>query len=232
MSAEICTHPLTHTHPVKCGLALGGGMRSNLAGTRDTCQRSPGQNRSEVQGSAPDVPTVSSGVASPCSPPSSKPGPQAASWRPVVSTDSLQEVQHNKVWPCGFGWGSQGPSSSLSLTPWAALPARSLEAQTLTSPPRWWSFFPPPLRPLPPRWRSPGVPLWSSGCQAHSPLPSLCGHPYLLMAVSQLPAPLPPAGERLCLLVHCSEVPTSSQFQVRGVFAPSPVGNQGPLHAC
>lgn len=30
-----------------------------------------------------------------------------------------QEVQHNKVWPCGFRWGSRGPSSSLSSTPWA-----------------------------------------------------------------------------------------------------------------
>ena len=54
--------------------------------------------------------------------------------------------------------------------------------------------------------------LWVSGSPA---LPSLSGRPYLLMMLS-CHTPLPPPGERLCILGHCSEVSTSGQFQVRG----------------
>ena len=116
------------------------GMLGNLADTRETCQRSPGQNRREVQGSVPNVPTQSSfGVASLCSPPLSRPGHQAASWRPVVSTDSPRRFSTTECGPVASGGAPGGPHSVSSPRSGPALPARSLEAQTLTSPPRWWS---------------------------------------------------------------------------------------------
>ncbi|KAI4572164.1 hypothetical protein MJT46_005232 [Ovis ammon polii x Ovis aries] len=125
-----------------------------------------------------------------------------------------QEVQHNKVWPCTSGGAPGDPHPLSPPRPGPALPARSLEAQTLTSPPRWWSLLASPA-PTATSVEEPRGAAMVLGVPGSLPLPSLYGHPYLLMAVSYH-APLPPAGEQLCLLVHCSEVPTSGQFQVRG----------------
>ena len=124
-----------------------------------------------------------------------------------------QEVQHNRMWPRGSRWGSLDPHSLSPPRPGPALPARSPEAQTLTSPPRWRAL---PCLPCASCHRSrraqgAAVGLWVPGSR---PLPSLSGCPYLLV-VNHHP-PLPPPRERLCFQVHWSEVPMSGQFQVRG----------------
>lgn len=207
--------PLTHTHLVKGGLAPLGWHAGQ------SC-RHPGhvsaKPRAELKQSAGQrarhAPQSSSGVASPCSPPSSKPGPQAASWRPVVSTDSLRRFSTTGCGPVASGGAPGDPHPLSPPRPGLALPARSLEAQTLNSPPRWWSLLASPA-PTATSVEEPRGAAMVLGVPGSLPLPSLYGHPYLLMTVSYH-APLPPAGERLCLLVHCSEVPTSGQFQVQG----------------
>lgn len=94
-----------------------------------------------------------------------------------------QEVQHNKVWPQTLQVGPRDPHPLSPPRPGPALPARSLEAQTLTSLPAGGPL-PPPLRPLPPRVGG------AQGCL-------VLGVPGSIPAAPALRAPLPPDGGQL-----------------------------------
>lgn len=168
------------------------GMPGNLAGTHDPCQQSPGQNPGDVQGCAQRAPQSSSGGSTLLTPPPSRPGLQAASWRPVVSTDSPRRFSTTGCGPVAPG----GAPRTLILSPprpGPALPARSPEAQTLASPPRWRALPRLPCASCHRSGRAQGaaVGLWVPGSH---PLPSLSGRPYLLM-VNHYPPHLPPESD-------------------------------------
>ena len=137
--------------------------------------------------------------------------------------------------PLGGPWSLQthpGGSAQQSVAPWlqVGLPG-ALILSLLHAPGQHfqqglWRLRPSPALPAGgPRSASPAptaisaeeprgaaVVLWVPGSL---PLPSLQGRSYLLMMVSYH-TPLPPPGERLCILVHYSEVPTSGHSQVQG----------------
>lgn len=108
-----------------------------------------------------------------------------------------------------------GTPFSLPSTSWAGTSSKVSGGPDPLQPSPLVVLAPPPLCLLPSRRKSPGVPLWSAGARltppaltVGAPLPRHDGQPP--------PPQLPPPRERLCLLVHRSEVPMSGQFQVQG----------------
>ena len=196
---------LLDSHAPSQGWLCPPGLACRAISQAPATRVSQAQGRIEekCRAARPTCPTQSSSdVASLCSPPSSRPGRQAASWRPVVSTDSLRRLSTTGRGPVASGGAPGGPHSLSPPRPGSALPARSLEAQTLTSPPRWRSLLRLPCAhcrlggrsqgcrwgPLGVRLTRPAlavraphllmmVRLGSSGCQAHPPCPRCQGAP-------------------------------------------------------
>lgn len=152
------------------------GMPGNLTGTHDPCQQSPGQNPGDVQGCAQCAPQSSSGGSTLLTPPPSRPGLQAASWRPVVSTDSPRRFSTTGCGPVAPG----GAPWTLILSLLHALGRHFQQGLRRPRPsPALPAGGPCPASPAPPAIAAeePRVPLWASGCQAHAPCPPCRGAP-------------------------------------------------------
>lgn len=152
------------------------GMPGNLAGTHDPCQRSPGQNRGDVQGCARRAPQSSSGGSTLLTPPPSRPGLQAASWRPVVSTDSPRRFSTTRRGPVA----SEAVPGDPILSPLHVLGRHFQQGLWRPRPsPALPAGGPCPASPVPTAIaaeepRGAAVVRW---CQAHAPCPHCRGAP-------------------------------------------------------
>ena len=199
---------LTHTHPVKGGLAPLGWHagqscrhpRHVSAKPRAESKRSAGQHARHAPHSPAPMwlhsahhPRQGQAARLPLGGPSG---------RAVVSTDSLRRLSTTGRGPVASGGAPGGPRSLSPPRPGSALPARSLEAQTLTSPPRWRSLLRLPCahcclggRSQGCRWGPLGVRLTCPALAVRAPLPPDDGQAGVLW-VSGSPA-LPSLSGRL-----------------------------------